>query len=440
MNARIIVPVLVALLALAAAPALAFQLIPDSASYDAKEDDPVTPNLDMLTWLYAQGLITETQFADGKKALGGKDYFGLRPTGSVVASVTPYTQMKYDEVVSYPGSPDDERGFRLAKASLGFLGKIYFDWLTFKVTSAIEPTADGKYAFGLEYAYLRGRYTPKSLVGGVFVPSHGLVAGAMKVPFSRQNMTSTEQLQFINRAMVVEEMPIRYDVGAVLEGDYNIARDIADLTWSFGVFNGRGDKVYGVDNNDALMYALRTRLDLIGPMRPGEGDPMSRYYPGQALSTGDPVGPRLSLGFSWLQNNDLDRVVKAWGVDGEFRWSGLSLQGEYLFTRYEPDLGETLVGDQYARNWETSGWYLQGGLFVVPRHLELAARYDEYSLDLLDDLSPKRKLVATTVGINYHFASKHRLKLMADYVFRNEIEGMPHLNNDTATIQASLQF
>ena len=430
------------LLALCAATsASAFQFIPDSWSYDAGEGDPSTPTLDALTWMHDQGIITDEQFENGKKTLGTRDYLGLRPTGSLMASYTFLNQTKFDETISYPGSPTPYRDFMLRKASIGFTGKAYFDWLTFKVTASAEPNADGKYNFGLEYGWLKGTYVPKSLVGSAFVPTHALSLGAMKIPFSRQNITATEQLQFIDRAMVVDQMPIRYDVGAALEGDYNIAHDIADIHWTFGAFNGRGDKIFAADNNNNLMYLARARVDLLHPMRPGEGDPMSKYYPGQAVAAGqDSVGPRISLGASWLQNNDIDRLVKAWGVDGEFRWSGLSVQGEYIFTRYVPDLSGTLSNDQYSRHWETSGWYVQGGFFVVPRHLELAARYDEFTEDLLDSLSPKRKLADTTLGINYHFASNHHLKLMANYVIRKELKGMPNLNNDSASIQASLAF
>ncbi|MCZ7582056.1 MAG: hypothetical protein M5R36_01290 [Deltaproteobacteria bacterium] len=150
--------------------------------------------------------------------------------------------------------------------------------------------------------------------------------------------------------------------------------------------------------------------------------------------------PQLSLGASMLQNNDLTRIVKSWGVDAEARWGGLSVLAEMIRTRFEPEFDEGTVVEQYASDWETGGWFVQGGAFVIPRRVELAARYEEYYLELLDDVDERRLVAASTYGLNLHFASQHRMKLMTNYVRHVELEGLPQVDDDTWTVQGSLRF
>ena len=264
----------------------------------------------------------------------------------------------------------------------------------------------------------------------------------MKIPFSRQNLVGTNQLQMIERAMVVDEMPIHFDAGATIDLDYQVCSDQARFLLRAGAFNGRGDKVYAADNNDNLMYVGRLRVDLINPPSPGEGDRPPVSFPKAALAEkAGPGGPSLSLGASFLQNNDVDRIVKAWGADAEFRWYGVSISGEMIATKYLLELEENLISDnQYGDDWSTFGWYVQGGVFVWPRWVELAARYEEYRLELVDQSASERKLADTTGGLNFHFISEHALKLMANYVWRAELKSLPDMDNDSFSLQAGFMF
>jgi len=405
------------------------------------EDDTEMADMDLLTLLYTYGVIDEETYQELIGVYAKRVYNGIRPTGSVLLGFTPWNQMPYDEVVEYPGSPDEQRGFRLNKAQLGVAGSAYFDWLSFKVMTEAASDDDGKFTMGLEEAYMRVAYTPYRLKQSLIVPRFGGRAGAMKIPFSRQSLTSTSKLQLIDRAMVVEEMPIRYDVGATLDMDFNFRLDLVRLSLSGGAFNGQGNKVYAADNNDNLLYAGRVRIDLLNPLRDGEGDLQPAYFPNQLLAKmPEPTGPQISLGASYLQNNDIDRVVKAWGVDAEARWFGVSVLGELIHTTYEPDLAETVSAAQYAEDWETEGWFVQGGYFIKWIDVEAAARYEEYKLDLLSDVMDQRRLANTTFGLTWHAASRHRAKLMANYIMRAELEGMPEIDNDSVTVQAGLTF
>lgn len=430
---RVFVVLLVGLLA--ALPLIAEQDGP------LKGQDPAAQDAELLDALQDAGALTEAQVQATKKSWKDDLASALKPTADVIVAYTPWNEMKYDEVISYPGSPDKERGFAIREASFGLDGRIYYDWLRFRITASAEQQDDGELAFGLEYAYIKTVFTPKKFRGTSFEPTHGFTLGAMKVPFSRQLLTSESKLQFINRAMVLDELGSYRDIGLTFDASYFVADGLFNVYLNGGAFNGQGHRVYAADNNDDLLYAARLRFDLLSPMKSGEGDTRASFLTEKGLNKQLSIhGPQLSIGGSFRQNNDIDRMVRSWGGDAEFRWMGISVSGEYVWTRYEPDLAEDVTGDAIADEWETEGWYVQGGFFVWPKHLEVAARYEKYTLDLLTDIADERVLANTTVGINFHVARGHGLKLMANWIQRAELEGLPELDNDSVTIQASAQF
>lgn len=430
------------------ASANAQQVIPDLWPVDESkvEKTRADADLELLDLLHAKGVLDDESYNRAAERLAKSRFYGLGPEGALAVGFTPYNQMKYDEVIEYPGSPDEERNFWVNKAELGLHGRVIFPWLTAKMSVEGDSRADGKMGLRVDQAYMRGLYTPEALEKGPFVGSWGMTLGAQKIPFSRQSLKSTTELQFINRSMVVSELPIRYDLGATVHQDYKVLAGADNRQWcrlsiDGGAYNGQGDHVYTSDNNDNMLYAARAQVDLFSPLRGGEGDTMPRWWPAKGVAKSpEEVRPSLSLGASVLQNNDIDRVVKAVGADAEFKWSGLSVQGEYIVTRFEPEFEEDVVADRFAEDWETKGWYVQGGLFVIPRHVELAARYETYELDLLTDAMDTRRLAASTYGINFHAATHHKLKLQLDYTDRAELEGMPELDNNTFSMQGVLNF
>jgi hypothetical protein len=367
-------------------------------------------------------------------AAAEKGDFRITPLGALVVAYTPYNQVPYDETISYPGSPDKERGFRLGKADIGITGRLYFDWLSYKVVAGAEQTGDKDYIFGLDSAYLRGAWTP---VWGEVSPTVGMTVGAMKIPFSRQNLINTEKMQFIRRPMLVEEMPIHYDLGATVDFDLKALGQTVDFGLRVGMFNGQGDKQYANDVDDKLQYVGRVQLDFLQPPPPGEGATNSDLW---ELFNGRVETPHVGLGYAMLQNNALTEVVKSWEIDAAAHWHGLSVSFEYMTTRVEPIFGEEIAADNLDSKFDQYGWYVQGGIFFVPRYLEAAARYQVFTEESLQTEIPKRSFADGTIGLNFHLVRDHRAKFMANYVIRRELEGLPILDNDTVTLAVAGSF
>jgi hypothetical protein len=406
-----------------------------------EQQDPSLQEGELLDVLYDIGAIDKEAYTKAKERMKPVFRTALQPYVEFIGTFSPMNQTPEDDVLEYPGGPDKERMFSIRKAAFGLQGPIFHEWLKLKLTASAEQQDDGTLEFDLEDAYLQAAVSPAWLSTEDFVPTLGVHFGAMKVPFSRQSLTAEPRMQIINRAVVVEEFEFRRDIGATLDAGFAIGGRVATVTLRGGAFNGQGNRVYSADNNEKLLYVTRIRVDLLEQMGPGEGDlsPHCAVHDLVALQL-EPVRPALSFGSSFFQNNDIDRTVRSWGIDGELRWMGFSLLGEYIKTEYDYDLAQDVVGDVKASRWDTDGWYVQGGVFLWPRLVEIVFRYEEYRIDLLNQTSDEARLALTTTGLNLYLTRKNDLKLMADYIHREESKGLPSLGNDTFTLGVSLVF
>ena len=83
---------------------------------------------------------------------------------------------------------------------------------------------------------------------------------------------------------------------------------------------------------------------------------------------------------------------------------GLTFGSEYYTLNAEPTIGD---------DWDANGYYIQAGYQILPKQLEVAARYS--AIESTDaNASAKFDKTETAVGVNYYF-DKHNLKLQADY-------------------------
>ncbi len=214
-------------------------------------------------------------------------------------------------------------------------------------------------------------------------------AGQFKVPFSLESLFADSQLEFIDRSQVVNALAGRStdvignqngrDIGIQINGSFAKLDDHYLFDYTFGVFNGAGYDVTG-DNNGHKDLAARLSIhpvkDLVisSDLYNGVG-----YY-------GTPA-----------KNEKRNRA----GVDARYTIGGLSLQAEY-------DGG---TDGTIKRN----GWYGQATYFVIPKRLQLAAKYDTYDPNTI---TANVRTNYYTGGVNYFF--NDWAKFTIDYVDRRE--------------------
>ncbi len=165
---------------------------------------------------------------------------------------------------------------------------------------------------------------------------------------------------------------------------------------------------------DKLMYAGRLQWNIVGRPGYGEGDLAYSESPQMAVGGGVAYNPGINtstdnafVGID-LANLNFRRQLATfgngrqlgWGVvnyfthgfDGVFKYRGFSLQGEYYFKNIErtfkgaPCLQTTGVGGPCTATTpgllgNTTGWYVQSGYYLIPRKLEVAARYSYWDPD-----------------------------------------------------------
>ncbi len=216
-----------------------------------------------------------------------------------------------------------------------------------------------------------------------------LTAGQFKTPFSQENITSDSQLEFIDRSQVVNALAGRQtdvignqqgrDAGIQASGSFIKTDNHYLLDYTLGVFNGNGINVAS-DNNAHKDIAGRLGIHPINELTIG-----LNFYSGQG-NYGTPA-----------QNYTRNRT----GFDARYIVGNLSLTAEY-------DKGT----DGAIKK---DGWYAQTAYFVIPKKLQLAAKYDNYNAN--KDIANSSTRIYTG-GANYFF--NNWAKFSINYLDRRE--------------------
>lgn len=184
-----------------------------------------------------------------------------------------------------------------------------------------------------------------------------ITAGQFKVPFSLESLISDSQLEFIDRSQVVNALAGRStdvignqngrDIGLQISGNFAKLDNKKYLfDYSLALLNGAGYDVT-TDNNNHKDIAGRLGVHPIDNLVIS-----GNFYNGQGYYT--------LAGAKSATNNKRNRE----GIDARYVIGGLSLQAEY-------DKG---TDGTIKRN----GWYGQASYFVLPKHLQVSAKYDTY--------------------------------------------------------------
>jgi phosphate-selective porin OprO/OprP len=233
-------------------------------------------------------------------------------------------------------------------------------------------------------------------------------AGQFKVPFSVESLIADSQLEFIDRSQVVNALVARStdvignqngrDIGIQVNGSFAKIDDHYLFDYTLGVFNGAGYDVTTDNNNHKDIVGRFTvhpikNLDISGDFYDGQGN------------YGTPAK-------NYLRNRG--------GFDARYIIGGLSLTAEY-------DKGTDGV-------IKREGWYGQAAYFVIPKRLQLAAKYDTYDPNQAT-LNATTKIY--TGGVNYFF--NNWAKFTVDYLDRRE-ETATQVPNNIFEAQLQLTF
>ena len=282
-----------------------------------------------------------------------------------------------------------------------------------------------------------------------FVDEGQLQAGQFKMPFSRGELTGDGVLQFVDRANAVDAFKPSYDVGVMLHGKAGGGK----LAYNAGLFNGTGQGGTRTTNSGA--WAARVVYNPLGDMPYNEPDlanspnpllavgadyfanTLKRNSNSTFLDTTTSTPPYAGTS-GWLGKDaanttifdNTERVdVGTYGFDAAFKWRGFSATGEYFGAKAE--------GQGRGRSVHARGYYGQAGYFLIPKHLEVAARYSSVdpNRDRAQDLQ-----IEVTGAVSYYFQG-HNLKIQGDYTnIHTQVAGKQATDDKQMRVQAQLAF
>jgi phosphate-selective porin OprO and OprP len=239
-----------------------------------------------------------------------------------------------------------------------------------------------------------------------------ITAGQFKIPFSLESLITDSQLEFIDRSQVVEALVGRSkdvisatpgnqqgrDIGVQIGGSFLKIDNQYLFDYTFGVFNGAGYDVT-TDNNDHKDFGGRLVVHPIDNLQIG-----ADFYNGLA-NYGTPA-----------KNQTRNRR----GFDARYVIGPLSLQTEYDY------------GTDGIINRE--GWFVQAAYFIIPKTLQIAAKYDTYDPN---EIVKTDRATIYTGGVNYFF--NDWAKFTVDYLDRRE-ETAAQVRNNILEAQLQITF
>lgn len=323
-----------------------------------------------------------------------------------------WTQEMPDDSIQLAGTEaqgDSKGSFRIRRAKFKLDGWFYKKELTYELQLNWPDVSGTPPARFLEDANINWDISKKRAFQVKF--------GQFKVPFGRQELTSSGSQQFVDRTDVSNRYARGRETGLQLWGQLATGK----LEWRAGAFNGNG-RSQTTNDNDAYQYNARLQFAPNGDPKYSEADFDSKDKPLWAIGVG-------------LESNDKFRATTGtdtkdtiYAVDGIFKYKGFALQAEYFSKDAEPETGA---------DFKDEGWYAQAGyLLGSKRQWEIAGRYGK-----IDPSDLKSGDERTEIGgaLSYYY-NKHNLKVQADWRQLEDEAGNSGQGTRSQEIRVQTQF
>jgi hypothetical protein len=297
-----------------------------------------------------------------------------------------YTDSEVLPAILPPGLATGDRigSFRIRRAKTKMEGWIYTKDLTYELQLNWADIANVLEDANLNYDITRGRK--------LFM----IKGGQFKVPFGRQELTSSGSQQFVDRSLVSNLFARGRDIGVQLWGlPFNEKVD-----WRVGIFNGNGRSVTLNDNADYQIDA-RVTFQPFGDVKYSESDFESTDKPLVAVAA-EYEQTEQSAGLVGT-TPAFRRELETYGFDAVFKYKGIFL----FYDNYQRTTEDVITGTEIDLN----GYNFQAGYLFSKRRFEVAWRYAVIDPnESIDDNDQKEWGPA----FSYYY-NKHNMKLQGDY-------------------------
>jgi len=195
--------------------------------------------------------------------------------------------------------------------------------------------------------------------------------GQFKTPFGYEQLHADARLFTVERSLANDRLTLSRQIGTQISGESLERR----LTYAAGIFNGSSVNTSSNDN-DNFLGAGR----LAGILHQGRwGENELRWSVGSNAYLNhdtNQAGFPPEFGFDSTPGGTADNTFTGerfgWGVDSQLRIGPLDVWVEYLQVRLEPSNGVP------SQRIEADGGYAQAACFIVPRRLQVVAKWDRF--------------------------------------------------------------
>lgn len=330
---------------------------------------------------------------------------------------------------------DSETNFLIRRARLKFDGFVYSPKLSYKLVLGLSNRDISGASI---YTSNAPRYILEAVMKWNFYENFELWFGQTKLPGNRELLTSSGNLQFVDRSLLNSNYNIDRDLGIQLRHHFNLSKKFV-IKESFALSQGEGRNITS-GNLGGFQYTSRLELLPFGDFTK-KGD----YVGGDIYREST---PKLAFGATYDFNNNAVKTRSNQGsymvsdtgfhetniatlfVDAIFKYQGFSFMAEYT---------DRTAADAIATNSDGSitgdsvkvgtGWNLQSG-YLFESNWEFSGRYTNIEFnDSISGINPQNQY---TIGVSKYIVG-HKLKVQSDVSYLT-------MNNANDELMWRLQF
>lgn len=387
----------------------------------AKPPDPHAPapavGATESTWKNAK-LGDETDVARSKYKIG-KGFTVASKDGRFSLQIRGRMQFRYD--IEHPNLPDTQTHqiLQVRRMRLLLQGTVFSPYIKYHFQFGFSPR-DMVNDLPNEEGSVRRNPLRDARIEFDRLRDFTVWVGQFKVPFSRQRMLSSSNMNLVDRSAVNAEFNLDRDIGIQA-----MSKDVGGLgnrlAYYAGVFIGEGRNNYAV-SDFGMLYVGRVEVLPFGKFDDYvEGDIGRSKTPGLSIGGAYAFQDRAHVARGVVGDYPADRGTTDFhhvNADIMFKWHGVTLQTALHwrkgFNRRSGGATDEM-GDPIALEAARSGlgWYGQLGWVVPKIPLEIVGRYSLIR-NTFGAASSLRDADEAGGGINYYFVG-HDLKLQLDY-------------------------
>ena len=309
------------------------------------------------------------------------------------------------------GDPEDDTGFKLRRVRLGIKGKN--DFIKYSLSVGQSSPYDSILQVGNANLGLVDAFMGIQPVKGLWVNM-----GTQKVPVSREQIMSSTNLVFTDRAIPSVWLVPNREVGLV--GDFTTKSDGIKFRATMGIFNGNQSLVG--DNNNGKMYAGRLEV------KSGPGHVYKTY--------GKVDAPTFAVAGDFYHNTDLATTVMGYGADVIFRASGIAFLAEYRMQNVEPTNDDIAIPMVFSST-KRMGVITQMG-YSFNRY-EFAVRYSIFDDNTEGAQKDAGDVSGLMAGLSWH-GKDDGYMFGGGYQMRLESDPNSVLQNDTLRLWFQMNY